>query len=192
MSEPASLVMQCRITLDGLRRSLAAREPRVSDWGDWDQLGITLAPHEIAEMDQRSGAGIGDLLRRLRASAERPADWLCAYDPGSLTLSVGQVLFSDNWLTILPVLAVLRRLGGFMAEHGEAGVILVQDWVFGHRGTMAAVSLFPGGSAVRVPDDPEWDVEGFAASILSPLRDAVSAGRLAPVRDDLDMLLGRD
>ena len=192
MSEPASLVVQCRIAPDDLGRCLAAREPRASGWPDWAGLDVTLAAHEIADLDLRTGASTGDFLRRMRASAERPADWLCAYDAPDQTLTIGQTLFSDNWLTIVAVLAVLRRLGNFIAPGQAPGMILVQDWIFGQRGTLAAVTLFPGGSAILAPESLDWDVDGFTARILSPLRDAVVAARPGPARDDLDLLIGRN
>ena len=90
------------------------------------------------------------------------------------------------------VLAVLRRLGNFIAPGQAPGIILVQDWIFGQRGTLAAVTLFPGGSAILAPESLDWDVDGFTARILSPLRDAVVAARPGPARDDLDLLIGRN
>ena len=192
MSEPASLVLQCRIAPDPLAQCLALREPRASGWTDWDRLDVTLAPHEIADLDLRTGATTADFLRRMRASAERPADWLCAYDAPGQTLTIGQTLFSDNWLTIVAVLSVLRRLGNFIAPEQAPGIILVQDWIFGQRGTMAAVSLLAGGSAILAPESLDHDAESFTAHILTPVRDAVSAGHPGPVRDDLDMLIGQN
>ena len=83
-------------------------------------------------------------------------------------------------------------IDGRTAPGQAPGIILVQDWIFGQRGTMAAVSLFPGGSAILAPESLDWDAEGFTARILSPLRDAVTAARPGPVRDDLDLLIGRN
>ena len=54
------------------------------------------------------------------------------------------------------------------------------------------VALFPGGSAILAPESLDWDVDGFTARILSPLRDAVVAARPGPARDDLDLLIGRN
>ena len=102
-----------------------------------------------------------------------------------------QVLFTEEWPAIIATLAVLRRLGGFIAPGMGQGLILVQDWINRQRGSMAAVSLFPGGSAVVPPDQLDLDADAFAGWILSPIREAVSANRSAPVRDDLDALLGR-
>lgn len=190
MSEPASLVLQCRIAPDALGQCLAARAPRASGWPDWDRLEVTLAPHEIADLDLRTGASTGDFLRRMRASAERPADWLCAYEAQDQTLTIGQTLFSENWLSIVATLSVLRRLGDFIAPAQAPGIILLHDWIYGQRGTMAAVSLFAGGSAVLGPESPDRDDAGLVAAILAPVRDAVAAGQPAPLRDDLDQMIG--
>ena len=191
MSEPASLVLQCQITPDGLRECLAARAPRASDWSDWAGLDIDITSGEIADLDLQTGASTSDFLRRMRLTAERPADWVLAYDAQTQMLTIGQVLFSEDWPAIITTLAVLRRLGGFIAPGLNPGLILVQDWIYRQRGSMAAVSLFPGGSAVVPPDQLDLDADAFAGWILSPIREAVSANRSAPVRDDLDALLGR-
>src|SRR5690606_33193368 len=114
------------------------------------------------------------------------ADWLCAYDEAAQVLTIGQTLFSDNWHAIVATLAVLRRLGGFLpAAGGAQGLVLVHDWIFGHRGTLAAVALGAGGSGLlaAVPDAP-----ARIAAALGPVREAVAAGQGAPLRDDLDAL----
>lgn len=186
MSEPASLLVQCRIPAAGLRGFLAARAPRVTGWQDWDRLGVDLREAELAALDLQTGMASAEFLRRLRDSAERPADWLCAYDPAAQRLTIGQTLFSDNWHTIVATLAVLRRLGGFLPAGGAAqGLVLVQDWVFGHRGTLAAVVLGGGGSSLvaAVPD-----AAARLDAALGPVRAAVAAGQGAPLRDDLDAL----
>lgn len=186
MSEPASLLAQCRIPREGLRGFLAARAPRVTGWHDWDRLGVELREDELAALDLQTGMASADFLRRLRDSAERPADWLCAYDEAAQVLTIGQTLFSDNWHAIVATLAVLRRLGGFLpAAGGAQGLVLVHDWIFGHRGTLAAVALGAGGSGLlaSVPDAP-----ARIAAALGPVREAVAAGQGAPLRDDLDAL----
>ncbi len=190
MSEPASLLAQCRIPPEGVRAFLAARGPRVTGWHDWARLGVDLREDELASLDLQTGMASADFLRRLRDTAERPADWLCAYDAGTQVLTIGQTLFSDNWHSIVAVLAVLRRLGGFLPAGPDAqGLVLVHDWIFGHRGTLAAVALGAGGSGIlaTVPDAP-----ARIAAALGPVRDAVAAGRPAPIRDDLDALAAGD
>jgi hypothetical protein len=188
VSEPASLVLQCQITSDGLQEWLAARGPRASDWSDWAALDIVIAPHEMADIDRLTAAGTVDFLRRMRSSAERPADWAFSYDPASGMLTIAQVLFTEEWPAIIATLAVLRRLGGFIAPGMGQGLILVQDWIYRQRGTMAAVSLFPGGSAVLAPESLDLDADAFADALLQPIRDAVTAGSPGPIRDDLDAL----
>ncbi|MBA4491617.1 type VI immunity family protein [Paracoccus sp. S1E-3] len=89
----------------------------------------------------------------------------------------------------------LRRLGGFIAPGLNSGLILVQDWIYRQRGTMAAVSLFPGGSAVLPPGGLHLDAEAFVGWILSPIREAIGAGRggsaaVAPWRGDAAARLG--
>ncbi len=191
MSEPASLVLQCQIAPDGLQEWLVARAPRASAWSDWTALEIDIAPAEIASLDLPTGTASGEFLRRMRATAERPADWGLAYDASTGMLTIGQVLFSEEWHAIITTLTILRRLGGFIAPGMNPGLILIQDWIYGQRGTMAAVSLFPGGSAVMAPRSLGFEAHAFAGRLLSPIREAIAAGRSGPVRDDLDALLGR-
>lgn len=190
MSEPASLVVQCAITPDGLRQCLAAREPRTSECGDWDRLGIALAPDDVAQIDLQTGTTTGDFLRNMRRYSERPADWLFAYDAQSQLLTFGQALFSENWTTIVAVLGVLRRLGNFTEPQQGCGIILVHDWIYHHRGTMAAISLGSGGSMILEPADIPQNAEHFVASILSPQRNAAIQNRPRPIHDDLDEWLG--
>lgn len=189
MSEPASLIVSCRIAPDRLAQVLAARGPRVTDWSDWHLLGAGITASELAGLDLQVAASTGEILRRLRASAERPADWLFAHDADRQSLTIGQTLFSDSWMTIIPVLAALRRLGAVLRPD-DRGVVLVHDWIFGRRGTLAALELSGAGSAIAPAGTAAPDAQALAASVLPPIRQAVRQGLTAPLRDDLDGLIG--
>lgn len=191
MSEPASLVLECQIAPDGLRDWLAAREPSALGWSDWAGLDVVIGAHEWAEIDRLTRTGSADFLRRLRELAERPADWAFAYDADSGMLRIARVLFGDEWRGIVATLAVLRRLGSFIAPGLNPGRILVHDWIYRQRGTMAAVALFPGGSSVLATEALDFDADALADRLLSPIRDAMAAGRPGPIRDDLEALSAR-
>lgn len=192
MSEPASLIVRCQIPADGLRQALNARAPQASAWRDWKSLGFELSAAEMADLDRRTGATLADWLRERRRWAEIPADWLFTYDAPSQSLTIGQLLFSQNMIEIAAGLALLRRLGAGMVA-GQHGLILVHDTVFGQAGTVAAVSLMGGGSTVVPPDALPVDPDAFAAPALDPIRatvDGEDVGDLPPVRDDLDQMAG--
>ncbi len=191
MSEPASLLLQCPIAPSALDPFLAARAPRLGEWGDIGRLDVDFAPSELAELDLRSSTSAGGLLRQLRAGREHRADWLCAYDGAREVLTLGQVLFTAEWPGILVTLSVLRRIGAFLSgPGGDRGVILVHDLI-GGRGTLAMAELFRGGSALVAPDRIPPDTGAFAGALLGPVRDAVRADGAGPLRDDLDLLMRR-
>lgn len=114
MSEPASLIVRCQIPAEGLRHALNARVPQASAWPDWEALGIDLTAAEMVDLDRRTGATLADWLRERRRWAEIPADWLFAYDAPSQSLTIGQLLFSQNMIEIAAGLPLLRRLGAGM------------------------------------------------------------------------------
>ena len=192
MSEPASLIVRCQIPPEGLRHALNTPGPQASAWQDWEGLDYELTAADMADLDGRTGGTLADWLRERRHWAEVPADWLFAYDAPSQSLTIGQLLFSQNLIEITAGLTLLRRLGAGMVS-GQQGLILVHDTVFGSGGTLAAVSLTARSSAIIPPDALPVDPGAFAAPVVDPIRavvDGEDVGDLPPVRDDLDEMAG--
>lgn len=190
MSEPASLMVLCKISKEALRDFLMADGPGIAGWDDWGALAIGDVGMDVEGAGGGERLRTGDFLCGLRAQAERPADWLCAYNEASEMLVIGQSLFSENWLEIVRALAVLRRLSDFMESEGTSeGVLLVHDWLFGEGQSRAVIRLVPGASEVVWAEAPGLDVHALFESVLGVVRDAVRRGDREPVRDDLDGLL---
>jgi hypothetical protein len=151
MSEPFSLMLNCTVAPQALHNFLHGPLLPPEAVGDWNDLGIILAPSDF-ELSRRLSSGTpAAYLRDMRRYARQDMAWHFAFNRDTGQLSCASLMWTGHWPEIVAGLYVLRQIAAHTAGASK-GYLLVHDFAFETHGTAAAVLLSGGRSAVLDPD----------------------------------------
>lgn len=147
MSEPHSLYVKIKITKEKLQQFFLDKPlPQTVDdnWQSWWDSREMYAKQTLEHIPLYTVDSNRKLLDELLN--DRGSGCLEAYDLHSQNWTFISVLFSENYIEILPMLALLKSLAHYQDSDGT-GVAMIYDHLWGDGGVMAYLD-FSGKQAV--------------------------------------------
>lgn len=147
MSELSSLFVKLKIKKENLDRFFAAplTTPAVDkDWTSWwdSREMYSKAPLEKIPtgFQPTNGAVFQSLLDDKQTMSEEKREAGMYY--------FVSVFFSENYYEILPMLAILKSIAGYM-EEGDEGVAFIYDFFWGGQGVLAHMEITAGKAVLK-------------------------------------------
>lgn len=147
MSAPLSLIFHVPVSAQRFAAALDMPLEGCAKYGDWAQLGVDFSDEEIADADAFAEKGLRDYLDDLREGAREELGWYFVADAKTGYVTCFCLLWSELWPEMLAGLNLLRQ-AFTAASDGRPGYILVHDFAFQSRGTVAAILMREGVSEV--------------------------------------------
>lgn len=141
MADCHSLYLQVHIQpqqLQAFLNSPVQDTPVDADWRSWWQSRSAIAPYELVAVPKFPEASYRQVIHNILSDKQRMARQY--YNNQTQSWELAALQYAENYVEILPLLALVKTLATFTVA-GSGGAALLVDYLWGDRNVMAYLRI---------------------------------------------------